>query len=65
MEDTGPSLSITGVCAPHARKAIKWLRNRNMLAFYRRADKSLNILVTKHGKEQSYEAMSKALAETA
>jgi hypothetical protein len=64
MTMTSPSLSVTGVKADHARRAVKWLRKRSILAFYRKEDRSLNILETKFGPDMTYEAMDRALKET-
>lgn len=61
---TGPALAITGINKAHALRAITWLRNRNMLAFYRKQDKSLNAFVTKHGEGQTYRAMHDAISAT-
>lgn len=63
--DTGPAISVTGVTKAHAMRAVKWLRARNMLAFYRAADRSLNALVTKHGPEQTERSLRDAYAATA
>lgn len=64
MTDTGPALSVTGVTASHASRAIKWMRARSMLAFYRREDKSLNAFEFKYGKEWTYAKLHEALDET-
>ena len=60
----GPALSVTGVTKSHARRAITWLRNRSILAFYGEADKSLNTFPTKFGPERDYKAMHDALEAT-
>lgn len=62
--NTEPALSVTGVTKAHAMRAVRYLRARSMLAFHRAADKSLNAFVTKHGEEQTYQAMRDALAAT-
>lgn len=61
----GPAVSVTGVTKAHAMRAIRWLRARNMLAFYRSADRSLNALVTKFGQEQTERALRDAYTATA
>lgn len=63
--DNGPAVSVTGVTKAHAMRAIRWLRARNMLAFYRAADKSLNAIVTKFGAEQTERALRDAYVATA
>lgn len=59
-----PALSVTGVTAAHARRAISWMSKRSLAAFYRKADKSLNAFEFKHGSEWTYRAMRDALAAT-
>lgn len=61
----GPAVSVTGVTKAHAARAIKWLRARNMLAFYLPADRSLNALVTKYGADMTERALRDAYAATA
>ncbi|QWY83161.1 hypothetical protein [Rhizobium phage RHph_X2_24] len=66
MSDTNyhPVHSVTGVSKTHARRAMKWLKDRNLLSFYRSADKSLNAFEFKHGKEWTENALRDALKET-
>lgn len=50
----------------HALRAKKWLRDRSLLAFYSSENKSLNAYeFTKHGKDWTLNALTKALEETA
>jgi hypothetical protein len=58
------TLSLLGVTKTDAKRAIRWLHNRGLLAFYRAEDKSLNTWETKHGRDQTYAWMEKALTET-
>lgn len=60
----GPAISVTGVTEAHAKRAMRWLRKRNHLAFYRRADKSLNALVTKLGEDNTEKILRQAIDET-
>lgn len=60
----GPALSVTGVGKAHARRAIRWLRDRSLLAFYRDEDRSLNAFEFKHGREWTYRVLDDALAAT-
>jgi hypothetical protein len=62
--DNAPALAVTGLTKAHAIRAIRYLRNRSMLAFYRKDDKSLNAFVTKFGEDQTYRAMNEAVAAT-
>ena len=64
FEPTEPALSVTGVTKAHARRAITWLRNRSMLAWYRPQDRSLNAFIFKHGAQWTYDVLHRALAET-
>lgn len=57
--------TVTGVTKVHARRAVRYLRNRGILSFHRAADKSLNAFVTKHGMEWTDKALRDALAATA
>ena len=59
-----PALSIVGVTKTHATKAIRRLRKGSVLAFYRVADKSLNVFPSKFGRERDYEIMREALDAT-
>lgn len=61
---TQPALSVTGVTKKHGLKAVKWLRDRNLLSFYSNADRSLNAFEFKYGSEWTYNALNKALEET-
>lgn len=60
----GPALSVLGVTKAHATRAVRWMRDRSMLAFYRERDKSLNAFEFRQGSEFTYEVMKKALEET-
>lgn len=62
--ETAPALSVTGVTKTHAQRAVRWLRNRCVLAFYRGADRSLNVFPTKYGSERDYENMHAAIDAT-
>ncbi len=62
-EDNGPALSVTGVKRAHGARAVKWLANRSLLAFYRR-DGSLNAFVFKGGRDATYKALNDALDAT-
>lgn len=59
-----PVCSVTGVTKADAKRAIKWLRDRSLLSFYRKEDKSLNAFQYKHGSEWTYNALHTALKET-
>jgi hypothetical protein len=59
-----PALGVTGVNKAHALRAVKWLRNRSLLSFYRPEDKSLNAFEFKYGSQWTYNALNKALEET-
>jgi hypothetical protein len=61
---SGPAISVTGVKAAHANRAIRWLRNRSLLSFYRKDDKSLNAFVTKFGEESTEKILRQAIEET-
>lgn len=63
-DNGSPALSVTGVTKAHATRAVKWLRHRSYLGFYRKADKSLNMFATKHGNDHAYKAMNDALEAT-
>ncbi|AKF13292.1 hypothetical protein PHIN3_27 [Sinorhizobium phage phiN3] len=63
-KDNPTALSVTGVTKSHATRAIKWLRDRSLLAFYRKEDKSLNAFEFKHGREWTYKALNDALEAT-
>lgn len=58
------ALSVTGVTRAHAERAVKWMKDRSLLAFYRAADKSLNAFEFKHGRDWTYDAMNRALDAT-
>jgi hypothetical protein len=60
----GPALSVTGITKAHATRAIKWMKDRSLLAFYRADDKSLNAFEFKHGAEWTDKAMRDALDAT-
>lgn len=64
MFENEPSLSIVGVSKTHAVKAIRRLRKGSVLAFYRPADKSLNVFPSKFGRHRDYEIMREALDAT-
>jgi hypothetical protein len=57
-------LSRLGVTKTHAARAVRWLRNRGLVAFYRAADRSLNTWETKKGREWTYQTLDRALDET-
>lgn len=59
-----PALSVTGVSKGHAKRAIRWMQDRGLLAFYRPQDRSLNAFEFKQGRDWTYEAMRKALEAT-
>ena len=61
---TGPALSVTGITQAHAKRAIKWMRDRNMLAFYNAKDGSLNAFEFRGGPEWTYRAMNDAIKAT-
>lgn len=48
----------------HARRAIKWLRDRSILAKWSPATNVLSVHVTKHGEEWTRKAMDEALEAT-
>ena len=59
-----PALSVTGVSKGHAKRAISWMRNRNLLAFYRQEDHTLNAFEFKGGRDFTYKALNDALEAT-
>lgn len=59
-----PALSVTGVTKAHAQRAIRWLRDRSLLAFYRAEDHSLNAFEFKHGREWTDKVLRDALDAT-
>lgn len=61
---SAPALSVVGVTKVHAKRAIKWLRDRNYLAFYRAADHSLNAFKYPQGDEWTYDLLHRAIKET-
>ena len=63
-ENNSPALSVTGVKKAHAKRAIKWMKDRSLLAFYRDADQSLNAFEFKYGREWTYKVMNDALEAT-
>lgn len=60
----GPALSVLGVRKTHAERAIKWLKERSLLAFYRAADRSLNMHEYPKGRDWTYQTMERALEAT-
>ena len=64
MTEQSLPLSVLGVTKAHAAKAVRWLRARSVLSFYRAEDKSLNAWVLKTGREATYAIMNKALEAT-
>ncbi len=61
--ENGPALSVTPVTRAHGARAVKWLSNRSLLAFYRR-DGSLNAFEFKGGRDATYKALGDALEAT-
>jgi len=59
---TGPALSVTGVTSAHARRAVKWLKDRSLLAFYHKGE--LRAFEFKHGPDWTYDVLHRALRET-
>lgn len=59
-----PHITIPGIAKAHAVRAIRYLRIRGMLAFYRKNDKSLNVMITKFGLDQTTAIASYAMAVT-
>ena len=57
-----PALSVTGVSKSHAARAIRWLRARSLLAFYRTGE--LCAFEFKYGREWTYNVLHKALDAT-
>jgi hypothetical protein len=57
-------LSRLGVTKTHATRAVRWLRDRGLIAFYRASDRSLNTWETKNGREWTYRTLERALDET-
>lgn len=62
---SAPALSVTGATKSHARRAVRWLADRSLLAFYRPTDKSLNAFEFKFGRDWTYAVLRQALRETA
>lgn len=60
----GPALSVTGVNKAWAGRAIKWMRDRSLLAYYNPRDKSLNAFEFKQGAAWTDNVMRKALDST-
>lgn len=56
------TVSILGLTKVDAMRAVRWLNHRGILGFYRKADRSLNVFVTKHGREWTQKAAEDALA---
>lgn len=63
-EKYGPCFAVLGIRKTRAKKAIAWMRNRGLLAWWREADLSLNTFETIHGKEWTYKALFDALDAT-
>ncbi len=59
-----PTVAVTGITKAHAMRAIARLRNRSVLAYYQRHDKSLNAWVLKTGAEATRQALKRAIEET-
>ena len=59
------ALSVTGVTKAHAKRAVRWMRDRSLSAFYRPADKSLAAFEFKDGRDWTYDTLHTALKETA
>ena len=64
MFENEPAISIVGITKTHAQRAIRRLRRGSVLAFYRPADKSVNVFPSKFGKERDYEVLSAAIDAT-
>jgi hypothetical protein len=64
MTEYHPIHSVTGLNKAHALRAQKWLKDRNLLSFWRKEDKSLNAFEFKHGKDWTQNALETALKET-
>jgi len=65
MSTTPFPLSVTGVKKTHGTKAVKWLRDRSLLAWYDAKGKELRAWeFTKYGPEWTYKALHRALEET-
>ena len=62
MEFATPYLSVTGVKKGHATRAIVWMRNRSLAAFYKNGE--LCAFEFKHGREWTYDVMNQALEQT-
>ena len=61
----GPACySVFGVTKTHAKRAITYMRRRNMLALYRPDDKSLNTWLLKSGRDATYKALETAIEAT-
>lgn len=64
MFENEPAISVLGVTKAHATRAIRHLRRGSVLAFYRAADKSVNVFPSKFGKDRDYEVLSAAIDAT-
>lgn len=58
---SGTALSVTGVSRTTAVRAIKWLKDRSVPAFYRASDRSLCTFQLKGGNERTYETLYRAI----
>lgn len=61
---TNPAFSVTGVTKAHAKRALRWLRDRSLAAFYRPEDKSINAFEFKNGRDWTYDALYRAVEAT-
>lgn len=59
-----PALSVLGITKRQADRAIKWLCDRNYLAFYRPQDKSLNAFEYPQGSAWTYDLLERAIKAT-
>lgn len=63
-DNGGPALSVLGVSAPHARRAVKWLAARSLAAFYRPQDRSLRAFSIKAGDAATVDMLHAAVDAT-
>lgn len=57
-------LTVLGVSKTHAQRAITYMSDRNLLAFYAPKERALCAFEFKHGREWTYNAMTHALLAT-
>jgi len=62
--DTTKPLTVPNINPYHADRAIKWLKDRSLPAYYRPNSNELCAFEFKQGREYTYDALYEALKET-